>query len=82
MGFHWFPRPPTGYHGFPPVPTAFHRFLILGKYVFVLVFQLHWVCVCVVGDYPSVFLVFWVFWWMALATEGVVAGLPKHYVFS
>ena len=38
-------------------------------------------CVCVVGDYPSVFLVFWVFWWMALATEGVVAGLPKHDFF-
>ena len=46
---HGFPLVSTGFHWFPPVPTAFHRFLILGKYVFVLVFQLHWVCVCVCG---------------------------------
>ena len=73
---HWLPWVPTGSHGVSPVSH-------FGKVCFCSgVPASLGVCVCVVGDYPSVFLVFWVFWWMALATEGVVAGLPKHYVFS
>lgn len=81
---HGFPLVSTGVHGFSLVSTGSHGVSpvsLFGKVCFCSGVSAS-LGVCVVGDYPSVFLVFWVFWWMALATEGVVAGLPKPYVFS